>query len=237
MKKILSSISRFIFWLIPEELRSSLLQKTLSIDSLITKNSTFESYEYFKETFKKTVLFRDCTDLRKYAIEKAISNNNQKELFSLELGVWKGYSTNYFSKYVQKLYAFDSFEGLGEDWRGNRDFPKGAFNLDKKIPELNSNIEPIVGFVQDTLDDFLIKYNPKINFVHFDMDTYSPTKYTLERIKPLLVKDAILVFDELYNYPGFQEGELKALKEVFKDDEYTFKAFNVLGTQVVIQIK
>jgi len=69
------------------------------------------------------------------------------------------------------------------------------------------------------------------------MDTYSPTKYTLERIKPLLVKDAILVFDELYNYPGFQEGELKALKEVFKDDEYTFKAFNVLGTQVVIQIK
>tara|TARA_B100000795_G_scaffold250740_1_gene219115 strand:- start:121 stop:834 length:714 start_codon:yes stop_codon:yes gene_type:complete len=237
MKNILISISRVIFWLIPGELRSSLLQKTLSVDSLITKNSTFESYEYFKETFKTTVLFRDCRDLRKYAIEKAISNNNQKELFSLEFGVWKGDSTNFFSKYVKKLYAFDSFEGLGEDWRGNRDMPKGAFNLDKKIPELNSNIEPVVGFVQDTLDDFLIKYHPKINFVHFDMDTYSPTKYTLERIKPLLVKDAILVFDELYNYPGFQEGELKALKEVFNDDEYIFKAFNVLGTQVVIQIK
>ena len=30
---------------------------------------------------------------------------------------------------------------------------------------------------------------------------------------------------------------LKALKEIFKDDEYVFKAFNVLGGQVVIQIR
>ena len=57
----------------------------------------------------------------------------------------------------------------------------------KKTLKLNSNVEPIVGWVEDTLDDFLIKYNPKINFVHMDMDTYSSTKFTLEKIKPYLV--------------------------------------------------
>ena len=99
------------------------------------------------------------------------------------------------------------------------------------------SVEPIVGFVQDTLDDFLKKHNPKINFVHLDMDTYPSTKYALERLKPFFNKDAIIIFDELYNHPGWKDGEYKALKEVFKDDEYIFKAFNVLSTQVVIQIK
>ena len=69
------------------------------------------------------------------------------------------------------------------------------------------------------------------------MDTHPSTKYALERLKSFLNKDAIIIFDELYNYPGWKSGEYKALKEVFKDDEYIFKAFNVLGEIVVIQIK
>ena len=115
--------------------------------------------------------------------------------------------------------------------------PKGKFNLNKQIPKLNSNVEPIVGWVEDTLDDFLKKHNPKINFVHFDMDTYSPTKFTLEKIKPYLVKDAILVFDELFNFIGWENGEYKALNEVFKESEFVYRAFRVNAEQSVIQIK
>ena len=69
------------------------------------------------------------------------------------------------------------------------------------------------------------------------MDTYSPTKYTLEKLKPYLVKGATIIFDELYNYPGWKEGEYKALKEVYQDDEYNFLAFNLSDKQVSIQIK
>ena len=39
-----------------------------------------------------------------------------------------------------------------------------------------------------------------------DMDTYNPTKFTLEKLKPYLVKNAIILFDELYNYPGWKMG-------------------------------
>ena len=235
-KYIFNIISRFFSLIAPAELRTISPQRAISIDSIIKENTTKENYEHFKEIFKTTVLFRDVWEIRKYAIENAISNDKQKELFFLEFGVYKGNSTNFFSKYVKKLYAFDSFEGLREDWVGS-DLGKGGFNLNKKIPKFNSNIEPIVGFVQDTLDDFLKKHNPKINFVHLDMDTYPSTKYALERLKPFFNKDALIIFDELYNYYGWKDGEYKALKEVFKDDEYIFKAFNVLGGQVVIQIK
>ena len=189
-------ISRFISLIAPAELRTILPQRAISIDSLINENTKKECYEHFKEIFKTTVLYKDVWEIRKYAIENAISNDKQKELFFLEFGVYKGSSTNFFSKYVKKLYAFDSFEGLREDWLGNY-YMKGYFNLNKQIPKLNSNIEPIVGFVQDTLDDFLKKHNPKINFVHLDMDTYPATIYALERLKPFFKKDAIIIFDEL----------------------------------------
>ena len=231
LKYIFNLISICRSLMLPKEMR-----QTFSIETILKENTARENYEHFKEIFKTTVLYKDVWEIRKYAIENAISNDKQQEGFYLEFGVWKGWSTNFFSKYVKKLYAFDSFEGLSEDWVGS-DLGKGSFNLNKKIPKFNSNIEPIVGFVQDTLDDFLKKHNPKINFVHLDMDTYPSTKYALERLKPFLNKDAIIIFDELYNYPGWKGGEYKALQEVFKDDEYIFRAFNVLGSQVVIQIK
>ena len=237
LKYIFNLISRGIFWSTPLETRQLTQERSNSIDSLIIENSTKECYEHFKENFKTSVLFIDNWKIRKYAVEKAISSDEQQEGFYLEFGVYRGKSANFFSKYVKKLYAFDSFEGLREDWAGSP-LAKGHFNLNKQIPKLNSNIEPIVGFVQDTLDDFLKKHNPKINFVHIDLDTYPSTKYALERLKPFLNKDAIIIFDELYDYPGWKDGEYKALKEVFKDDEYIFKAFNTIGSrEVVIQIK
>ena len=115
--------------------------------------------------------------------------------------------------------------------------PEGHFNLDKKVPKLNSNVEPIVGWVEDTLENFLKKHNPKINFVHMDMDTYAPTKFTLEKLKPYLVKNSIIVFDDFYNYLGWKNGEFKALNEVFKEDEYLYKGFNLIGKNCYIQIK
>ena len=115
--------------------------------------------------------------------------------------------------------------------------PFNAFNLNKKIPKLNPNIEPVVGWVEDTLDNFLKEHNPKINFVHIDLDTYGPTMFTLEKLRPYLVKNAILIFDELYNYIGWEHGEYKALMEVFEEDEFEYKAFNLKDKQSVIQIK
>ena len=87
------------------------------------------------------------------------------------------------------------------------------------------------------MEDFLKKHNPKVNFVHLDMDTYSSTKFALEKLKPYLVKDAIIIFDELYNYIGWEHGEYKALKEIFKEEEFEYKAFMINSEQSVIQVK
>ena len=75
-----------------------------------------------------------------------------------------------------------------------------------------------------------------INFAHLDMDLYSPTKFTLQKIKPFLLDGAILLFDEFYNYLNWQDGEYKALIEVFKKNEYKYVAYNIASGQLFIQI-
>lgn len=239
-KRLLYLFSRLLFFIykiynyvIPSEFKSI---KKSKIRLRLEENLVEETFQNFKDSFKKSMLFSGSHLIRKYCISSSLLNDKNKEYYYLEFGVWKGASSNYFSGFLNKLYCFDSFEGLKEDWIGTGG-PKGDCNLDKKIPKLNSNIEPIVGWVEDTLEDFLEKHNPKINFIHFDMDTYSPTKFALEKVKPYLLKNSIILFDDMYSYIGWENGEYKALKEVFREDEFDYKAFNLEGAQCAIQIK
>ena len=232
IKFILIKISRVIYWITPKEFRP---RQEKGLQKKIYEEVINDTVNHFKEHIQKSQIFINREKIREYAVKTALLNDKNKEYYYLEFGVFKGITTNFFSKYLSKLYCFDSFEGLKEDWAGTSEFI-GNMSLDKKIPKLNTNVEPIVGWVEDTLDDFLKKHSPKINFVHLDMDTYSPTKFTLEKIKPYLVKNSIIIFDELYNNPGWREGEFKALKEVFNENEFKYKAFNITSEQCVIQI-
>ena len=234
IKKILKKLSRVVFHLIPHELHLFFKIRTIDVYTHYRENEILECSNHFKKHLQNAIVMPSSI-VRKYAIEKSLLNDKEKNKFYLEFGVFKGDSANFFSEYVNKLYAFDSFEGLREDWVGTGN-SKGHFNLDKKIPKLNKNIEPIVGFIQDTLEDFLKKHNPKINFAHMDMDTYESTKYALEKLKPYLIKDSIILFDELYNFPGWRNGEYKALQETFDESEYKFRAFAAHGIKVVIQL-
>lgn len=250
-KIVLKKISRFLYLfnrvfyhLVPDELK-----KKSDIRILLEKNLAQETFQVFGDIFKKTLLFqfndsevsgKPIKNIRKYAITESLKikkpSDQNDDFFYLELGVYKGTSANYFSSFVKTLYVFDSFEGLRENWSGT-DLEAGYLSLNKKLPKLNSNIIPTVGWVENTLEPFLIKTNPKIAFVHFDMDTYSPTKYALEKIKPYLVKDSIIIFDDMINYIGWQEGEYKALNDVFAKNEFIYKAFDLDGGQCVIQIR
>ena len=72
-------------------------------------------------------------------IKKAIENHKTGYNY-MEFGVYVGTSINLFSKILKdlKIYGFDSFEGLTEDWSGNIK-SKGDFSLGKKIPKLNND--------------------------------------------------------------------------------------------------
>ena len=72
--------------------------------------------------------------------------------------------------------------------------------------------------------------------MHLDINLYKSTKFVLEKIKPYLIKDSIIIFDQLYNYIGWEHGEYKSLIEVFNKNEFEYKAFQINSRKSVIQI-
>ena len=207
--------------------------KNQRVFEIYEKYEIQDCYEHFKKYFPISV-FLEESEIKHYAIKKALLNDKNLDKSYLEFGVYKGYSTNIFATYVKNLYAFDSFEGLRDDWKGFY-MASGKFNLNKKIPKLKKNVIPIVGWIEDTLEEFL-KDNHIINFIHIDVDTYETTKFILEKTKPFIQKGTIINFDELYNFPGWRSGEYRALTEVFSEKEYEFLAFSLKGEQAIIKI-
>ena len=192
-------------------------------------------YEHFKKYFKTAVLL-NSENIRDHAINLANENDKDSSNFYLEFGVFSGTSINFFSQKINKnIYGFDSFEGLREDWLGTT-VTKGTFDLKKKIPKLNKNVIPILGWIHETLPNFIKEKKPKINFVHMDVDTYETTKFVLETIKPHLINGAIILFDELYNFEGWDVGEYKALTEIFDEKDYKFVSFSIDTAQAAIKI-
>ncbi len=238
LKRILFYISRVIYNIIPEEYKENY---NLSYPYYRYNNEQIKkSYDHFQKYFINSTLFSSIDDIRSFALTRAFRNNPESEDYlALEFGVFKGKSAMFFSKKLkkQKLYGFDSFQGLNEDWLGRPDFKEGVFATDEtdkhKWPK---NIHLVKGTFQQTLKQFLNEKKSKINFVHIDIDTYESTKYVLENIKEYLLKGSIIIFDELYNNPGWEYSELKALNEVFKEDEFKYLAFNLKGEQAVIEI-
>ena len=128
--KILQKISRIIYFLTPQEFRNKDSSR-FGIIKLLNDEINKEVFEILSKEIKNSVPFvADSKSIRKYAIELALSNKdikNFESLYYLEFGVYTGGSSNFFSNYVPTLYAFDSFEGLKEDWSGM--YTKGTYSL------------------------------------------------------------------------------------------------------------
>lgn len=148
----------------------------------------------------------------------------------LEFGVCSGTTINYISKFTNdKIYGFDSFEGLPEKWRDG--FDKGMFTQNGILPRVNGNVELVKGWFSETLPNFIQTHNKKISFIHMDADIYSSTKYVLNILKDYIDNDCIIVFDEMLNYPGFDgnNGELRAFYEFITENKVDYEWIGMNG--------
>jgi len=136
-----------------------------------------------------------------------------------EFGVFMGLSINHLAKMTdQKLFGFDSFEGLPERWWDG--WKPGAFAV-PKLPRVRSNVTLVKGWFNETLPGFL-KANPgDVGFLHVDSDLYSSAKTIFEMLEPRLKPGTVILFDEYFNYPEWEEGEHKAFTEFLARTGYS----------------
>jgi len=205
--------------------------KYTAIDK-VWKDSIDSSANYIKANSKNTLLFPIVKELWDYGL--SISD---KDGYFLEFGVWKGKSINYFSKKLPDItfYGFDSFQGLKENWHGTS-VRKGHFNLNNRLPKVNKNVNLIEGWFNDSIPIFLDNNNNKISFLHIDCDTNESTRTILELLKNRITKNTILIFDEYFGYPEWENGEFLAWKEFVKSNNIRYKYLAFSNKQVLIKV-
>jgi hypothetical protein len=108
-----------------------------------------------------------------------------------------------------KIYGFDSFQGLPENWRDG--FDRGAFA--QEIPLTPPNVELIVGLFGETLPHFVDQHRGPVSFMHVDCDLYSSTNTIFNYLRDRIVSGTIIVFDEYFNYPGWESHEYRAFQQ------------------------
>ena len=155
----------------------------------------------------------------------------------LEFGVWTGTSINLIAKIMRHLrlskkpiYGFDSFEGLPEDWAHpetgeiQAEGKKGHFTMGGNFPAKESdNIVFVKGWFDETLPNFVEQHPGPVALLHIDSDLYSSAKTIFDNLADRIVPGTVIMFDEFYNYDGFEAHEYKAFKEFVEKYNVTYK--------------
>ena len=148
-----------------------------------------------------------------------------------EFGVREGRSLKWLiDEYPQQvIHAFDSWQGLPEDWNhgtGN------VADMSCDTPTVPGHIQLHKGWFKDTLPVWKQKHKGPIAFLHMDADIYSSTKEVLTALNEQIVTGTVITFDEFCNFrlsgkmSKWQEHEFLALIEWLDECKRKVKPLN-----------
>jgi len=156
----------------------------------------------------------------------------------LEFGVWQGNTCNSIARTFPnyKVFGFDSFEGLPEKWREG--YETGAFSIDGELPWVEKNVSLYKGWFNQTIPQFKSEHDDinTIDFLHVDCDLYSSTQTIFDELFHLISPQTVVVFDELINYPGFEDHEMLALYEALEKHNKAYSIISHCGERVALYI-
>ena len=236
MKKYSHKFFDISFGKIIRTVRSSLINRSpiIRVIDLVKKNAIQDSAEYAIKNFSEAIQFDRRSDLWIYCLNR----NPFRGGVIAEFGVWKGESINFFARNCleARVFGFDSFEGLEEDWYGYK-LLKGSFSTNGRMPKCESNVKLIKGLFEETLPNFVDELNQEqIIILHMDADTYKPTKYVLELLIKNLNKGSIIIFDEYFGFSNWRLHEFRAFQEVVSNFSVKYRYIGYTNMQVAIEI-
>lgn len=206
---------------------------SFDVDRLSRLSAGISSANYALEHMEKAERISSLGAIIDYCLERS-----SPEGLVLEFGVYSGSTIRHIAhkKPDAKIYGFDSFEGLPEDWVGP--FAKGSFAMGH-LPDVQGNVELVRGWFDRTLPSFCEDHRgEKISFLHIDCDLYSSTQTIFANVSDMIVPGTIILFDEYFNYPNWQKHEARAFAEFCRarDRRYEYIALVPSHQQAAVRM-
>ena len=183
------------------------------------------------------------------AMPDALGFDSQRELIDfalteskieghyLEFGVYTGGTIRFIASRLKKrvINGFDSFAGLPEAWSGFN-LGRSAFDARGKLPRVPENVRLHCGWFEESLPPWLKDNSGPVAFLHIDCDLYSSTQTILNLLSDRIEPGTVILFDEYFNFPNWENQEFKAFQEFVskKRLKYTYLAF--ARQQVAVRI-
>lgn len=212
------------------EIRDAEHRSRRDIISAGERDAALSSARFAERLMPNGRWFPDPHGTLTYALEQAPRGG-----MALEFGVWAGRSLRVIAEMRDgEVYGFDSFQGLPEDYRWG--VSAGTFALDR--PPVVEGAELVVGWFADTLPVFLAAHPGPVDFVHIDSDLYSSAVTVLELVGPRLIPGSVLLFDEYFNYSGWEKHEHRAFQEFLDRTGATveYLAYTSVHEQVAVRL-
>jgi predicted O-methyltransferase YrrM len=192
---------------------------------------TDEAAAFVLEQMPKVPVFWDPHDTLRFALGEIKGPG-----LALEFGVAAGTTLAIIADAVagdRVVVGFDSFAGLPEAWRTG--YPAGEFA--QPPPNDIPGATVVTGLFEDTLPAFLADNDEPIAFLHLDADLYTSTKTVLDLTADRLTPDAVLVFDEYFNYAGWRQHEYRAFEEFIATTGRTFEYLAYTGNNEQVAVR
>jgi hypothetical protein len=155
----------------------------------------------------------------------------------LEFGVFTGGTIRYIAKRIgpRTIHGFDSFEGFAEVWSGFS-LANKTFDVKGRLPRVPGNVQLHRGYFDASLPQWLADNPGPVAFVHVDCNLYSSTKTVLDLLAPRLVRGSVILFDEYFNYPNWEQHEFKAFQEFVSANAIKYEYLAFARQQVAVRI-
>lgn len=218
VKRVLAFFVRTIVSLFYEE-TNSVYAERWHPHHLLRQKALEDTVSYIQNSMSNAMIMKDEYQVLSYALSVA----NLSDGLYLEFGVRSGATINHIARQIpdKTVYGFDSFEGLPENWAGWMQV-KGTFG-GEGIPKVESNVELVKGWFDQSLPDFLQNNTKDVAFIHIDSDLYSSAKTILSELSPHIKHGTIVVFNEYFNYPNWREHEFRALQKFNQSSELDYE--------------
>lgn len=207
---------------------------SFDLDFTARRLASETSAKYMIDNMRQARNFDTDYDLHEWVIGECDPGLIVKGLV-LEFGVATGRTLNHWARLIpnKTIYGFDGFEGLPEDWTWF--IRRGHFQ--QPLPKVRKNCELVVGWFNQTLPSFLEKHTEPVAFLHVDSDLYSSAKYVLNHLNDRIQPGTIIVFDEYFNFPGWEQDEFRAWQEFVNDHNVKYEYIGMVTRHQKVAVR
>jgi Macrocin-O-methyltransferase (TylF) len=194
--------------------------------------ATEAAADYIEANMPEALGFETQKELIDYALGEVGSPGHY-----LEFGVADGGTIRFIAGMVpdQQVDGFDSFEGLPEAWSGTG-IRGRTFTRSGRLPRVPANVILHKGWFRDTLPRWTEANKGPVAFLHVDCDVYSSTREVLAGLGDRIGQGSVIVFDEYFNYPNWENHEFRAWQEFVKARGVKYEYLAYARNQVAVRV-